>query len=354
MYNNGDAATLHIENAQIPLFQAKIQELLPSLHSRLRFSQLRLPLAVVTGTDRPPTAVNGPAAAVLRMYQEETVGGEDPSEWYCLHLIVVSTLRMPQTLSFELSALPTATRGQTITAQAIFEENYGVAMNVSASGTASFSDAIGSFETKFYRFGCARPAANASNMVVDPSFEGFEHAAGFQGLSTMEYRGPWAVACNATRMIGDYALCDPRLHARWSTAEPRSGRHALHVQIPTAETVAFLSFPQQWPAAAQAQAGPVTYRAEIWARSSPHRVNATLRVGWREPVTPGHKEPKGSFPPGTVAATELLAAGEWTRVAVSFTNATRGDLPLVAQLWLRPTVGVAATVWVDDASIVAV
>ena len=68
MYNNGDAATLHIENAQIPLFQAKIQELLPSLHSRLRFSQLRLPLAVVTGTDRPPTAVNGPAAAVLRMY----------------------------------------------------------------------------------------------------------------------------------------------------------------------------------------------------------------------------------------------------------------------------------------------
>ena len=157
MYNNGDAATLHIENAQIPLFQAKIQELLPSLHSRLRFSQLRLPLAVVTGTDRPPTAVNGPAAAVLRMYQEETVGGEDPSEWYCLHLIVVSTLRMPQTLSFELSALPTATRGQTITAQAIFEENYGVVMNVSASGTASFSDAIGSFETKFYRFGCARP-----------------------------------------------------------------------------------------------------------------------------------------------------------------------------------------------------
>ena len=44
MYNNGDAATLHIENAQIPLFQAKIQELLPSLHSRLRFSQLWLPL----------------------------------------------------------------------------------------------------------------------------------------------------------------------------------------------------------------------------------------------------------------------------------------------------------------------
>jgi hypothetical protein len=56
-------------------------------------------------------------------------------------------------------------------------------------------------------------------------------------------------------------------------------------------------------------------------------------------------------PPGTVSMTKLLAAGEWTRLAANFTNTARGTEPLLAQLWLAPTIGVAATVWVDDASI---
>ena len=101
VYNNGETA-LHLENMQVPLFQAKIQELLPSLHSRVRFSTLQLPLAVVTATNRPASAVstdnphgqeiNGPAAAVLRLYTEETASGEDPTSWFCMHLVVISTL----------------------------------------------------------------------------------------------------------------------------------------------------------------------------------------------------------------------------------------------------------------------
>jgi hypothetical protein len=58
-------------------------------------------------------------------------------------------------------------------------------------------------------------------------------------------------------------------------------------------------------------------------------------------------------PPGTVSATELLSAGRWVRLSVDFTNATRGHARLMARLSLAPTVGVAATVWVDDASITA-
>ena len=75
---------LHLENVQVPLFQAKIQELLSSLHSRVRFTTLQLPLAVVTATNRPAYAVstdnphgqdvNGPAAAIIRLYTEETAG----------------------------------------------------------------------------------------------------------------------------------------------------------------------------------------------------------------------------------------------------------------------------------------
>ena len=206
-------AYLYTNSTHIPLFQAKIQELLPSLHSRVRYSRVRLPLAVVTATDHPPTTVNGPAAAVLRLFTEETAQGENP-EWYCMHLVVISTLRQPQTLTYHLSGLPLATHGQTIRATAIFDDDYSLDLNVSTDGEGDFRDIIGSFGQKFYRLGCAPPAVNSSNLVRDPSFEGNEHQGGLgQGLSTMEYRGPWSVNCHATRLIaGTYPLCDPRLH----------------------------------------------------------------------------------------------------------------------------------------------
>ena len=47
-----------------------------------------------------------------------------------------------------------------------------------------------------------------------------------------------------------------------------------------------------------------------------------------------------------------LQAGTWTRLSVTFENSTRGTEPLSARLLLAPNVGVAATVWVDDASVV--
>jgi hypothetical protein len=324
VYNNGQSK-MPLLNMQIPLFQAKIQELLPSLHSRVRFAQVQLPLAVVTATDHPPgmiskdnpsgTDVHGPAAAILRLYTEETAAGEDPEEWYCMHLVVISTLRQPQTLSYRLSALPQPTRGKTITASAIFDEDYSLDLNVSTSGEATFSDVIGSFGQKFYRFGCARPALNASNLVTDPSFEGDAHQGGLgQGLSTAEYRGPWSARCHPTRIIeASYPLCDPRLHTRWSTADPHSGRHALLIQIPSRDSIAVLPFPHHAAkvkaagldkhgaaAAAQTEGGDgngdggsggvevaassgdsaagAMYRVSIWARSSPHLVNATLKV----------------------------------------------------------------------------
>ena len=267
VYNN-QMSKLSLLNTHIPLFQAKIQELLPSLHSRVRFSQLQLPLAVVTATDHPSNiaskaspkddAINGPAGAVLRLYTEEQAPGENSSEWYCMHLIVISTLRQPQTLTYQLSALPTATHGQTISATAIFDDDYTLDINVSATGEADFRDMIGSFGQKFYRFGCARPAANKSNLVRDPSFEGNEHQQGLgQGLSTSEYRGPWSAACHPTRVIeGSYPLCDPRLHTRWSTADPRTGRHSFLIQIPTRNSVAVLNFPHQ-PTATTATASAV-------------------------------------------------------------------------------------------------
>lgn len=274
-----------------------------------------------------------------------------------MHLVVISTLRQPQTLSYKLTALPGPTRSRTITARAIFDEDYAVGLNVSESGEAVFSDAIESFGQKFYRLGCARPAANTSNAVVDPSFEGYTHQAGFQGLNTAEYRGPWGASCRKHYIInGTYPFCDPRLHTKWSTAAPRSGRHSLTVQIPTLETIALVNFPQKWPlapAVPEDRDAAVMYRVEIWARSSPHLVNATLRVGFAAAAWAKAHKGEAVDPPGTIAESVHLTAGRWVQLAVEFRNATRGTARLVAQLELAPTVGVAATVWVDDASITA-
>ena len=90
-------------------------------------------------------------------------------------MILCLRRRQPQTLTYKLSTLPAPTRGRTITATAIFDEDYTLDLNVSASGEVVFSDVIESFGQKFYRLGCARPATNASNAVVDPSFEGCEY-----------------------------------------------------------------------------------------------------------------------------------------------------------------------------------
>jgi hypothetical protein len=218
---------------QIPLFQAKIQELLPSLHSRVRFSTLQLPLAVVTATNRPASAVsadnphgqeiNGPAAAVVRLYTEETASGEDHS-WFCMHLVVISTLRQPQTLTYKLSALPAPTRGRTITARAIFDEDYTMGLDVSASGEAVFSDAIESFGQKFYRLGCARPAVNASNAVVDPSFEGCEYTRNLLVLAICGY-------------ILTETACGYRHAPGWSFSRAQHGRVSwpMDCQLPEAQ-----------------------------------------------------------------------------------------------------------------------
>ena len=191
-----------------------------------------------------------------------------------------------------------------------------------------------------------------------------------QGLNTAEYRGPWAASCQKRAILnGTYPFCDPRLHSKWSTAGPRSGRHSLAVQIPTKDTVALLNFPQKWPLKAgvdgvvpeSSEAGVgVAYRVEVWARSSPQLVNATrnytsrpllpARFGYRLtgclcfPVNVGfesaawakaHKGDAAVDPPGTVGATELLAAGRWMRLSVDFTNATRGTERLMARLSVR-------------------
>jgi len=159
----------------------------------------------------------------------------------------------------------------------------------------------------------------------------------------LPYRGPWenALRCApgvAHNISGYYALCDPRLHLRWSTAAPRSGRHSLRLQIPSRSTVAQHSFPQ----AGYVRTKP-TCDVEIWARSSPAAVNATVYK------STAHRR-GAPLPPDTVGATASLRSGvAWTRVSASFENATRGDVPLAVRLVLAQTVGVTATVWADDA-----
>ena len=260
-----------------------------------------------------------------------------------MHLIVLSTQPQPQMLSLRLTDLPPATRGANITANALFDENYALPLRVSADGTATFQDMLGSYYTKIYRVGCAPPAPSPGNLVVDPSFEGTGNTApGWAPQNGMAQA--WRVACaHASNVSGYYPLCDPRLHIRSSTAAPHGGRHCARVQIPTRTTTAMLTFPMRTPpvqgaTATGAGAGAraeVAYRVGIWARSSPAAVNATLRV-----LAAGMVRGSVSVP---------LRAGRWTEVTTVATVAN-ASVPLVVQLLLAPTVGVAATVWLDDAS----
>jgi hypothetical protein len=59
------------------------------------------------------------------------------------------------------------------------------------------------------------------------------------------------------------------------------------VQIPTKDTVALLNFPQKWPSApavSERSEAAAAYRVAIWARSSPHLVNATRKYTSSPPL----------------------------------------------------------------------
>lgn len=358
VYNVAEARDGTLVNQMIPYFQAKIQELLPSFHSRVRFQQKALPTAVVVQSSRPPSPdqqpINGPAAAVLRLLTEETAKGEDPATWYCMHLVVLSTQMQPQMITYKLTDLPVAIRGTHVTASAIFDENYPVAFNVSSAGSASFSDILGSFDTKVYRIGCPKPPADATNFVKDPSFEGTSPSAAAAWSPSGDIAHTWNVGCyQPANISGYYPLCDPRLHLRTSTAEPFHGRHAARVQIPSRATVALIPFPQTgYPAESQLvghsdSSGAVEYDVSVWARSSPAEVNATIRVGF-----PGQKSVNGTAQATVWTASSVtLEAGAWRQLGIVFANKSAGTSPLLAQLLLEPTVGTAATVWLDSARI---
>lgn len=233
---------------------------------------MALPTAVVTAASHPPPnpeAMNGPAAAVLRLYTEETATGEN-SSWYCLHLVALSTQAQPQMLTFRLTDLPDATRGRTLSACTIFDESYPGNITVDADGTAVFADFLDSFYTKVYRLGCERPAPDPDNAVSDPSFEGIgATVAGWAPLNGMTNVCKVGRAPGTERNVsGYYPLCNPRLHIRFSTAGPHSSRHCAHIQIPSAAT-AQLSFPLTRECRGAPTVTQTSYEAAIWARSAP-------------------------------------------------------------------------------------
>lgn len=378
VYNVATSRHTTLVNQLIPHFQQQVQELLPSLQSKARFNHTSpLPVAVITASSAPPIApatVNGPAAAVLRLYAEEVPHGYRAESWYCMHLVALSTQPQPQTLSYKLIDLPYPTWSQSITAWTVFDENYAVPFNVSSNGTAEFVDSIGSFGVKVYRIGCPVAVADPTNLVLNGGFE--TRGTNAEGWSPQHaVTASWAVSCFAPRNIsGYYPFCDPRLSLRASTAAPRSGRHAARIQIPTRDVTAVVDIPQQHIPAQEAavqpwrgtyadkaenattltRTQPAMYTAELWARSSPARVNATLEVGapaLARTESESKSAGRGAGPGVVVSTSTVLSAGRWTRLIVNFTNERRGTAALTARVVLRPTVGVAATVWIDDVSI---
>ena len=189
----------------------------------------------------------------------------------CVHLVVANTVAegvLPTPAQFTLSiagltpaevaagASPTFGMGCVVNFTEPQKQSY-ICRNVPFAAGArggggsdvTLSDWIGVTDTTIYKIGCPLPAADATNYVADPGFEGGTDAhpmpgpPGVPGYNLDDHQAYWSVAFADTDGVPNGRSFDDATWLRMDTTLPHSGYRSGRVALPAGESTGLRSAP---------------------------------------------------------------------------------------------------------------
>ena len=326
-------------NTAVAAYSAEMSDLLPSFGSKSRYAAKALMEVIVASATGTPLGGNASTQYTLvgKILTEDIPERGVSDSYYCHTLILVNPRATPCAATVSIVHLlsgsglsPSSTTVESMPIQRIYNGHYETRFrSTAATDTAILNDFVDARGANVYRIGCLA-ASDPSNLIVEGSIEGLPD---LQAPGRLQLGGISYVAGNHT---------DDRTRITASTAAPYEGRYSAEVNIATGAAPVTLNLPLS-PSAFPPVEAPKTYHLEIWLRSSPPGVAATLGIPEGLQISSG---------PGSVQ----IGVG-WTALNATLVWCAAGGIsaqpPYSLTLALHSPLPAGGTVWLDGATLKA-